>query len=139
MGGIKQAAEIINRSHRSMEKRVIPSIGKVDKKLAKELEDEMFKFEHLFALDVKMTGVLLREIENDTLILALKGIEPEQRDQFFGAMSSRAADGLRDDIEGRGRVKKSEVEQAQKDVVAIAKRLMADGEIIMGGGDEDYV
>lgn len=139
MGGIKQAADIINRSHRSVEKRVIPSIGKVDKKLAKELEDEMFKFEHLFALDVKMTGVLLREIENDTLILALKGIEPEQREQFFGAMSSRAADGLRDDIEGRGRVKKSEVEQAQKDVVAIAKRLMADGEIIMGGGDEDYV
>lgn len=139
MGGIKQAAEIINRSHRSVEKRVIPSIGKIDKKLAKELENEMFKFEHLFALDIKMTGVLLREIENDTLIMALKGIEPEQREQFFDAMSSRAADGLREDIEGSARVKKSEVEQAQKDVVAIAKRLMAEGEIIMGDGDEDYV
>lgn len=99
----------------------------------------MFKFEHLFVLDTKMTGVLLREIESDTLILALKGLEEEQREQFFGAMSSRAADGLRDEIEARGRVKKTEVEAAQKDIVTIAKRLIADGELIMGEGDEDYV
>jgi flagellar motor switch protein FliG len=66
MGGIKHAAEIINQSHRSVEKRVLPTIGKIDKKLAKELENEMFKFEHLFALDMKMTGVLLREVESDT-------------------------------------------------------------------------
>ena len=64
---------------------------------------------------------------------------PLQREQFFGAMSSRAADGLRDEIEMRGRVKKSEVETAQKEVVAIAKRLIAQGDIIMGEGDEDYV
>lgn len=139
MGGIKQAAEIINRSHRSLEKRVIPSIGKVDKKLAKELESEMFRFEHLYALDTKMTGVLLREIENDTLILALKGIEEEHREQFFGAMSSRAADGLRDDLEDAGRVKRADVEKAQKEVIAVAKRLMAQGDIMMGDGDEDYV
>jgi flagellar motor switch protein FliG len=86
-----------------------------------------------------MTGVLLREIESDTLVLALKGLEEDQREQFFGAMSSRAADGLRDEIEMRGRVKKSEVETAQKEVVAIAKRLIAQGDIIMGEGDEDYV
>ena len=54
-------------------------------------------------------------------------------------MSSRAADGLRDEIEARGRVKKTEVEAAQKDIVTIAKRLIADGELIMGEGDEDYV
>ena len=139
MGGIRHAAEIINRSHRSLEKRVLPKIGKIDKKLAKELENEMFKFEHLFALDTKMTGVLLREVESDTLILALKGLEEEQRDQFYGAMSSRAADGLRDEIEMGGRVKKADVETAQKEIVAIAKRLIAEGELVMGEGDEDYV
>lgn len=139
MGGIKQAAEIINNSHRSLEKRVMPVFNKIDKPLAKELETEMFKFEHLYVLDTKMTGVLLREIESDTLILALKGIEEEQREQFFGAMSSRAADGLRDEIEMRGRVKKADVETAQKEVVAIAKRLIAQGDLIMGEGDEDYV
>lgn len=139
MGGIKHAADIINSSHRSLEKRVIPSINKLDKKLAKELENEMFKFEHLYVLDTKMTGVLLREVESDTLILALKGIEEEQREQFFGAMSSRAADGLRDEIEDAGRVKKADVEAAQKEVVEIAKRLIAQGDLIMGEGDEDYV
>ena len=139
MGGIKHAAEIINQSHRSVEKRVLPTIGKIDKKLAKELENEMFKFEHLFALDIKMTGVLLREVESDTLIMSLKGLEKDRREQFYGAMSSRAADGLRDEIEMRGRVKKSDVEAAQKEVVAIAKRLIAQGDIVMGEGDEDYV
>ena len=139
MGGIKHAAEIINQSHRSVEKRVLPTIGKIDKKLAKELENEMFKFEHLFALDIKMTGVLLREVESDTLIMSLKGLEEDRREQFYGAMSSRAADGLRDEIEMRGRVKKSDVEAAQKEVVAIAKRLIAQGDIVMGEGDEDYV
>jgi flagellar motor switch protein FliG len=86
-----------------------------------------------------MTGVLLREVESDTLILALKGLEEEQRDQFYGAMSSRAADGLRDEIEMGGRVKKADVETAQKEIVAIAKRLIAEGELVMGEGDEDYV
>ncbi|MEO1969648.1 MAG: flagellar motor switch protein FliG [Sphingomonadaceae bacterium] len=139
MGGIKQAAEIINSSHRSVEERVMPAIGKKDKQLARELENEMFKFEHLFALDAKMTGTLLREIESETLILALKGLEPEQREHFFGAMSSRAADGLRDDIEARGRTKKSDALAAQKEVIEIAKRLIEEGELVMGDGGDDYV
>ena len=138
LGGIRQAADIINRAHRSLEKRVIPSIGKIDKPLAKALEDEMFKFEHLFALDQKMTGVLLREIESDLLIAALRGIELEQREHFFAAMSQRAADGLRDEIESRGRMKRTDIEAAQRQIVAIAKRLVASGELIMGDGDEDY-
>ena len=75
----------------------------------------------------------------DTLILALKGLEEDRREQFFGAMSSRAADGLRDEIEMRGRVKKTEVETAQKEIVAIAKRLIAQGDLMLGEGDEDYV
>ncbi len=139
MGGIKQAAEIINSSHRSVEKAVMPQIGEIDEDLAKQLENEMFKFEHLFVLDTKMTGVLLRETENDTLILALKGLKEEEREHFFSAMSSRAADGLRDEIEQRGRVKKAEVEGAQKEIVATAKRLIEQGDLIMGEGDDDYV
>lgn len=138
LGGIKQAAEIINRAHKSVEQVVMPSIGKLDKPLAKALEEEMFKFEHLFVLDTKMTGVLLREVESDLLILALRGLEEDQRDHFFAAMSQRAADGLRDEIEGRGRVKRTDVEAAQRQIVAIAKRLIASGDLIMGEGDDDY-
>lgn len=138
LGGIKQAAELLNRTHRSVEKRVIPSIGKIDKPLAKAIEDEMFKFEHLFALDQKMTGVLLREVESDLLITALRGLDPDQREHFLGAMSQRAADGLKDEIASRGRVKKADIEAAQRQIVAISKRLIASGDLIMGEGDEDY-
>ncbi|MXP41570.1 flagellar motor switch protein FliG [Altererythrobacter soli] len=141
MGGVREAAEIINNAARSVEKRVMPAIGKIDKQLARDLENEMFKFEHLFELDTKMTGALLREIESELLIDALKGIEPDKRDHFFEAMSSRAADGLRDEIEARGRIKRTEVEAAQKAIVAVAKRLAAEGTIVFGsgGGEEDYV
>ena len=140
MGGVREAAEIINNAARSIEKRVMPAIGKIDKQLARDLENEMFKFEHLFELDVQMMGQLLREIESELLIDALKGIEEEQRAHFYAAMSSRAADGLKDEIEARGRVKRADVDAAQKQIVAIAKKLAADGTIVLGsGGEDDYV
>ena len=81
---------------------------------------------------------LLREVESDLLILALRGLEPERRDHFFAAMSQRAADGLRDEIESRGRVKRTDIDDAQRQIVAIAKRLVASGDLIMGAGDDEY-
>jgi flagellar motor switch protein FliG len=141
MGGVREAAEIINNAARSIEKRVIPGIGKIDKQLAKAIEGEMFKFEQLYVLDAKMMGQLLREIESEVLIDALKGLSEEEREPFFAAMSSRAADGVRDEIEARGRIKRSDVEAAQQAIIAVAKRLAADGEIVFGGGgdDDEYV
>jgi len=139
MGGIKEAAEIINRAHRSVEKEVMPKIGKIDKALHQQLEHEMFKFEHLFTLDTKQIGTLLREVENETLINSLRGLEPDEREIFYAAMSTRAADGLRDEIESMGRIKRAEVDSAQREVIAVAKRLIADGDLIMGDADDDYV
>jgi flagellar motor switch protein FliG len=139
MGGVREAAEIINNAARGVEKRVMPEIGKIDKKLAKELEFEMFKFEHLYPLEPKMMGQLLREVENETLIDALKGIAEEEREPFFAAMSARAADGVRDELEARGRVRKADVLAAQQAVIAIAKKLAADGTIVLGDGGDDYV
>ena len=139
MGGPREAADIINASARAVEKRVMPEIAKQDKQLAKAIENEMFKFEHLFVLDEKSMGSLLREVESDTLIAALKGIGPEPREVFFRAMSSRAAEGVRDEIEARGRMKMAEVVEAQKAVVAAARRLAAEGTIVFGAGDDDYV
>lgn len=139
MGGVREAAEMINNAVRTVEKRVMPEIGKIDKKLARELEAEMFKFEHLYVLDAKTMGQLLREIENDMLIDALKGIPEEEREPFFAAMSTRAADGVRDEIEVRGRVRKADVQVAQQGVIAVAKRLAADGTIVLGDGGDEYV
>ena len=141
LGGARQAADIINNAGKAAEKRIMPELGRIDRALARAIEAEMFKFEHLFALDGKAMGALLREVESDILINALKGIPEEQREVFFAAMSSRAADGLRDEIAGRGRLKLAEVVEAQKAIVAIARRLAADGTIQfgVGGGDDEYV
>ncbi len=139
MGGPREAADIINASARAVEKRVMPEIARSDKQLAKAIENEMFKFEHLFVLDDKSMGALLREVDSDTLIAALKGIGAEPRENFFRAMSSRAAEGVRDEIEARGRMKMAEVVEAQKAVVTAARRLAAEGVIVFGAGDDDYV
>lgn len=140
IGGPREAADIINNSGKAMEKRVMPEIARMDKALAREIENEMFKFEHLFALDAQSMGALLREADSDTLIDALKGIAEEERDNFFRAMSSRAADGVRDEIAARGRVKLADVVAAQKQMVTAARRLAADGVIAFGSsGDDEYV
>jgi flagellar motor switch protein FliG len=99
----------------------------------------MFKFEHLFVLDPQSMGALLREIESDVLIGALKGIPESEREVFFRAMSSRAADGVKDEIAARGRTKLAEVVEAQKQIVAAARKLASDGTIVFGSGDGDYV
>jgi flagellar motor switch protein FliG len=141
MGGAKDAADIINNAGKAMEKRVMPEITKMDKALAKEIENEMFKFEHLFALSPQAMGSLLREVDNDSLIDALKGISETERECFFAAMSSRAADGVKDEIAARGRTKLADVVAAQKAIVTVARRLAAEGTIVfgVGGGDDEYV
>ena len=139
MGGARDAAELINASGKAFEKRVMGEIAKADKPLAKRIENEMFKFEHLFVLDAQAMGALLREVDSDTLIDALKGVEDDKRDVFFGAMSSRAADGVRDEIAARSRVKMAEVIEAQRLIVAIARRLAVEGTISFGSSDDEYV
>lgn len=139
MGGIPEAAAIINGVGKPTEKRVMSELGKQDKQLARQLEEEMFKFEHLFALDPMQMGVLLRDIGNDILIDSLKGIDEEQRECFFRAMSSRAADGVRDEIAARGRTRLADVLAAQKEFVAVARKLVAEGSIVIGSGDGEYV
>ncbi|KUR74399.1 flagellar motor switch protein FliG [Novosphingobium sp. Fuku2-ISO-50] len=139
MGGPREAADIINAATRAIERRVMPEISKQDKALAKAIENEMFKFEHLFVLDEKSMGTLLREVDSDTLIGALKGAPEDKREVFFRAMSSRAADGVRDEIAARGRMKMAEVLEAQKAMITAARRLAAEGVIVFGAGDDDYV
>lgn len=139
MGGVREVAEILNQAGKAMEARVMPTITKRDKVLARAIESELFKFEHLFVLEPQAMGALLREVDSDTLIDALKGIEADNRQFFFRAMSSRAADGLKDEIEGRGRLKMAEVIEAQRKIIEVAKRLVADGAIALGNSDGDYV
>ncbi|WP_067732510.1 flagellar motor switch protein FliG [Novosphingobium naphthalenivorans] len=139
MGGAREAAEIINGTGKVTEKRIMSELNKLDKPMAKKIEEEMFKFEHLFVLEPMAMGALLRDVPSDTLIDALKGIGEEERTFFFRAMSSRAADGVKDEIAARGRTKLADVVAAQKEIVTIARKLAAEGTIVFGSSDDDYV
>lgn len=139
LGGTREAAKILNNAKRATEQRVMPKLAKLDKETARAIEEEMFIFDHLLALDDKSMGTLLRSVESDILVVALKGVDEAARGCFLGCMSSRAADGIRDEMEARGPIKLSEVLEAQKQILVIARNLAKDGVIRMGGGDDDYV
>lgn len=139
MGGAREAAELINMAAGNVGKTVIPAITQRDAELAKAIEAEMFTFEMLFALDVMQMGSLLRDVESEVLVDALKGLPEEQRDPFFAAMSSRAADGVRDEIEMRGRLKLEDVRAAQRRMIQQARELADSGEISLGKSDGEFV
>ena len=139
MGGAHEAAELINLASGPVGKKVITEITQKDADLAREIEGEMFTFEMLFELDAMAMGRLLRDVENEILVDALKGLPEDQRDPFFAAMSSRAADGVKDEIEMRGRLKKQDVVEAQKRMIGKARELADGGEISLGAGDGEFV
>lgn len=139
LGGTKEAAKIMQSARKATEARVMPKLHKIDKDVAKAIEEAMFVFDNLLDLDDKSLGTLIRNVDTDTLVRALKGVEEPIRNRFLGCMSSRAADGIRDEMESRGPMRLSEVLDAQKAVIAIARGLAKDGSIMMGGGDDDYV
>lgn len=138
-GGASEAAKIVNNIRQTAEQRIIRSLGKLDKSLARTIEDEMFVFENLNALDEKSLGTLLRTVENEVLVVALKGADEKLRQKMFGCMSSRAAQSIQDEIAERGPMRLVEVQDAQKEVLSIARRLADAGTINLGGKEDDYV
>lgn len=140
MGGVRAAAEILNFMSSSIETSVIESVRQYDDDLAQKIVDEMFVFDNLLDLDDRSIQLLLREIQSESLILALKGAPEELREKIFGNMSQRAAETLREDLEGKGPVRLSEVEAAQKEILKTVRKLADDGQIAIGSnGEEAYV
>ncbi|WP_379922687.1 flagellar motor switch protein FliG [Erythrobacter sp. R86502] len=139
LGGPRDAANLINLAAGEVRGTVLPAIAERDAPLAEKIEEELFTFEMLFALDPMGMGRLLRDVDNEKLVDALKGLKEADRAPFFAAMSSRAADGVRDEIDLRGRLAKSEVLAAQKAIVEIARGLADSGEIVIGNGGGDFV
>jgi flagellar motor switch protein FliG len=138
-GGAAEAAKIMNNTRPGADQRIIRSLAKVDKKLAQTIEDAMFIFENLIDVDEKNLGMLLRNVESDVLVVALKGADEKLREKILGCMSSRAADSIRDEMEARGPMRLAEVLEAQKEVLAVARRLADAGTIMLAGRGDDYV
>jgi flagellar motor switch protein FliG len=140
MGGIRHAAEILNFVGQAAETSIVDNVREYDPDLAQKILDEMFVFENLLDVDDRGIQLLLREIQSDSLILALKGSSPELRDKIFKNMSQRAAEMLKEDLESKGPVRLSEVEGEQKEILKIARRLADEGQIVLGGkGGEDQM
>ena len=140
MGGVRTVAEILNYMGSANETTVIDSIREYDPALAQNILDEMFVFENLLDIDDRSIQLLLREIQSDSLILAMKGASETLREKIFKNMSSRAAEMLREDLESRGPVRVSEVENEQKEILKIVRRLADEGQIVLGGaGGEQMI
>ena len=140
MGGIRHAAEILNFVGQAAETTIVDSVRAYDPELAQKIIDEMFIFENMLDIDDRGIQLLLREVQSDALIMALKGASPELRDKIFKNMSQRAAEMLKEDLESKGPVRLSEVEGHQKEILKIARRLAEEGQIQLGGaGGDDFV
>ncbi len=140
LGGVKTAAEIINMMGSSVEASVLDYIREADGDLAQKIMDNMFTFDDLEKIDDKGIQAVLKEVQSESLVVALKGASPELREKIFRNMSSRAAETLREDLESRGPVRLSEVEGEQKEMLKIVRRLVDEGQIVlMGGGDDQFL
>jgi flagellar motor switch protein FliG len=139
LGGIKAAAEIINRLGVGAQTTMIDAIKAEDAELGELIKDALFVFDNLLKVDDRGMQAILREVQADTLATALKGADEEICEKVFKNMSSRAAEILRDDISTKGPVRLSEVEQAQKEVLGVALRLAEEGAIVLASGGEEFV
>ncbi len=141
MGGVRHAAEILNFVGAASETAVLDNVREYDPDLAQKILDEMFVFENLMDIDNRGIQTLLREVQSDSLVIALKGAAPELREKIFQNMSQRAAEMLREDLEAKGPVRLSEVEAEQKEILKTVRRLAEEGQIMLGGkgGDDAFV
>ena len=138
VGGVNQAAKIMNFTKSDMETQIMGNLMERDEDLTGRIQDNMFVFDNLSGVDARSIQVLIRNIETDLLMVALKGADDLVKDTFLENMSKRAGILFLDDMEAKGPMRISEVEEAQKDILRTARRLSDAGEMMLGGG-ADFV
>ncbi|MDA0333026.1 MAG: flagellar motor switch protein FliG [Proteobacteria bacterium] len=140
VGGVDAAARIMNFTKQNMETRIMKDIGKGDKGLMQAIQESMFVFDNLIMSDDKSLQTLLRMVDTDLLVLALKGADEPLQEKLFGCMSKRAAANILDEMEALGPVRLTEVQSAQKEIINVARRLSDEGTIVLAGrGGDDFV
>ncbi len=140
LGGVKAAAEILNMLGSAVETSVLDFVREADNDLAQKIMDNMFTFDDLEKIDDKGIQSLMKEVQSESLVIALKGATPALREKIFKNMSTRAAETLKEDLDSRGPVRLSEVESEQKEMLKIVRRLVDEGQIVLaGGGDEQFL
>ncbi len=136
--GVAIAAELMNMLDKETAESLLRKIGEEDPTLEERIREKMFTFEDIRKLDNRAIIEILKAVDKNTLIVALKGAPEDIKEKFFSNMSKRAAKMMQEDMETLGPVRKSEVEKAQKQVVAVVRKLIDEGKIEIGG-EEAYV
>ena len=136
--GVAIAAELMNMLDKETAENLLKKIGEEDPTLEERIREKMFTFEDIRKLDNRAIIEILKAVDKNTLIVALKGAPDDIKEKFFSNMSKRAAKIMQEDMEALGPVRKSEVEKAQKQVVAVIRKLIDEGKIDIGG-EEAYV
>ena len=134
-GGIQAAAKIMNSTKTELENSIMTGLNEIDPDLMQKIQDNMFTFENLVSVDNKGIQVLMRNVEPDMLMVALKGASEEVMARFMDNMSERARGMFRDDMEAKGPVRLADVEETQKKIMRIARKLSDSGELMLGGAD----
>jgi len=140
IGGVKAAAKIMNFTKADMESRILSSLKKDDRELMIEIQDNMFVFENLISSDERSLQTLLRSVDQDILVIAMKGADAQLQEKLLSCMSTRASANIKDEMEVLGPVRLTEVQEAQKQIINIARKLSDDGTIVLAGrGGEEMV
>ncbi len=137
-GGVKAAAKIMNATKTALEAQVMGGLEKLDSELMMKIQDNMFTFDNLLSVDSKGIQVLMRNVEPDMLMVALKGASEDVRNKFLENMSTRARGMFVDDMNAKGLLRIADVEEAQKTIMRIARKLSDSGDLVLGGG-ADFV
>ena len=139
-GGIRAAANVMNYLKSNVEASVMKELTKKDKDVAKEIQENMFDFENLAGIDDKSMQFLIRSLDNELIVVALKGADDSLSEKFFGSMSQRAAANIKDEMEALGPMRLTDVQEAQKQVIAVARQLADEGQIVLSGrGGDEYL
>ena len=140
VGGVKAAAQIMNFMKGDDEQKIFKEVAKFSKNLMTEIQEAMFVFDNLIKSDDKSLQMILRSVETEDLVLAMKGADEVLRDKLFACMSQRAAANIQDEMEALGPVRLTEVQEAQKRIINAARRMSDEGTIVLAGrGGDDYV
>ena len=137
VGGVKAAAQIMNFMKGDDEQKIFKEVAKFSKNLMTEIQEAMFVFDNLIKSDDKSLQMILRSVETEDLVLAMKGADEVLRDKLFACMSQRAAANIQDEMEALGPVRLTEVQEAQKRIINAARRMSDEGTIVLAGRGGD--
>lgn len=138
-GGVKAAAKIMNFAKADLEASVMAGLTSLDAELTQKIQDNMFTFENLSGVDNRGIQTLMRAVEPDMLMTALKGAADFVQEKFFGNMSTRARAMFMDEMEAKGPLRIADVEEAQKNIMRMAKKMSDAGELMLVGRGDGFV